>query len=38
MLAFCKYTSDDKDSRGKRLLGAKINGNKVELNKIYIGN
>lgn len=38
MLAFCKYISDDKHPRGERLLGARINGNKLELNKIYVGN
>lgn len=38
MLAFCKYISDDKHPRGERLFGTRINGNKLELNKIYVGN
>lgn len=38
MLAFCKYISDDKHPRGERLRGTRININKLELNKIYVGN
>lgn len=38
MLAFCKYISDDKHPRGERLLGARINGYKLELNTTYVGN